>query len=84
MFVMIGALGVNLITFHYILHRDKPVCCDANFGVPKVSKVDMKLVVGAAIFGLGWGFAGLCPGPGMIDFFTTSYVYYWIIGLAVG
>jgi uncharacterized membrane protein YedE/YeeE len=83
MFVMAGALGLNLITFHFILKREKPLYSD-NFCVPKGDVIDIKLIVGTLIFGLGWGLGGLCPGPGMITFFTVPYIAFWILGMIVG
>jgi len=44
----------------------------------------MKLIGGAALFGAGWGMSGLCPGPGMIDFFTLSPCVIWLPALAIG
>lgn len=85
MFVMIGALGINMITFHFILKRQSPLFVpESPFDLPRSTVVDKRLVGGAAIFGLGWGLSGLCPGPGMIDLFTSSYIVFWILGLALG
>ena len=47
-------------------------------------RLDVKLFAGAATFGFGWGLAGLCPGPGMIDFFTMSHCIIWVPCLAIG
>jgi hypothetical protein len=78
MFVMGGAVGVNLITFYLIMHKmSGPIAAPA-LCMPKKTKIDTKLIVGAAIFGLGWGLAGFCPGPGMIDFFIITHVIVWI------
>lgn len=59
MFVMIGAVGINLITFHLL---KKPIM-NEKYELPKLGVVDKKLVLGASIFGIGWGLGGLCPGP---------------------
>ena len=83
MFVMVGALGVNVVTYHFIVKRDSPLLTE-NWSLPKTDAIDTRLIVGAGIFGLGWGLSGLCPGPGMIVFFTSSYFPYWIFGLLVG
>ena len=41
-------------------------------------------MIGAALFGLGWGLGGLCPGPGMINFFVMTHMIIWLPALAAG
>lgn len=62
--VMAGALAVTLPGFYFVLRRPRPVV-DREFHLPVQSKVDRRLLLGAAIFGAGWGLAGLCPGPAL-------------------
>jgi len=52
------------VTFRFILKRPVPVLED-RFHLPTVKDIDVPLVVGAAIFGAGWGISGYCPGPGV-------------------
>lgn len=59
MFVMMGAVCFNLITFNLL---KKPILSE-KYDVPTNRKIDFKLVLGASIFGIGWGIGGLCPGP---------------------
>ncbi|MCF7970673.1 MAG: YeeE/YedE family protein [Methylococcaceae bacterium] len=61
-FVMIGALAVTMITFRFILKRPAPVF-ESSFHVSKQSIINKPLIVGAAVFGIGWGMTGYCPGP---------------------
>ena len=61
-FVMAGALAVNIVATPLILKRNKPVC-DTLFRTPLKEQIDRRLILGAALFGVGWGVAGYCPGP---------------------
>ena len=81
--VMGGAIAVNLLTFHYIIRVRKSAVL-GSLDEPGHGAVDCRLITGAALFGLGWGIGGLCPGPGMIDFFTLSHCILWIPSLAIG
>lgn len=60
--VMVGALSTAFIAFRLILKHPKPVWAET-FDLPKKRAIDLKLVTGAAIFGIGWGISGYCPGP---------------------
>ena len=63
-FVMIGGILVTIIGYPLVLRRDKPILADL-FQLPKLTKMDRPLLVGAALFGIGWGLGGLCPGPAL-------------------
>ena len=62
--VMAGAVAVTLAAFRPTLKRPKPLFAD-RFMVPTRKDIDAPLVAGAALFGLGWGVAGYCPGPAL-------------------
>lgn len=65
LFVMGGAMGTHALLRWVILRRrERPVLAPA-FPKPSHSKVDGRLVAGAALFGAGWGIAGYCPGPAL-------------------
>jgi len=64
--VMIGAIGVHAITYRLIIKRQSPLLAP-DFSLPKTTLVDKRLIFGAIIFGLGWGWAGICPGPGIVS-----------------
>jgi len=61
MFVMAAALMVTIPGFQYFLRR-KPLFAQ-DFQLPSLKNIDRQLVIGAIIFGVGWGLVGLCPGP---------------------
>lgn len=60
-FVMGGALLVAFVGYRVVLRRPAPVF-DARFHLPTRRDIDPALVGGAALFGVGWGIAGFCPG----------------------
>lgn len=60
--VMVGALVVTFPAYRLIARRSKPIFAP-KFFLPTKSELDRPLLVGAAIFGIGWGLAGYCPGP---------------------
>jgi len=65
-FVMIGAIGVATIAFRLAKRRRTSFIGDP-IQTPAASRVDARLVVGAAIFGVGWGLSGVCPGPATVN-----------------
>jgi uncharacterized protein len=64
LFVMGGAVAVTAIAFRFVLRRRAPVLAE-KFTLPTARHVDAPLVIGAALFGIGWGIGGYCPGPGV-------------------
>lgn len=63
-FVMGGAVCVTLIAFRFVLRRPVPVL-GKQFFLPLSSAIDGRLLGGAAVFGIGWGVYGYCPGPAL-------------------
>lgn len=60
-FVMGGALAVTLVGYRLVVPKDRPLF-DAAFHLPVARQIDRRLVGGSAVFGIGWGIAGFCPG----------------------
>lgn len=65
-FVMGGAMVVYASAHHAIRRWRRSPWLDTRFHLPTRRDIDITLIVGAAIFGVGWGLAGLCPGPGLV------------------
>ena len=65
-FVMAGALVPMALAWRWRMRTSKPWAADA-FNLPDTNRIDRKLAMGAMIFGVGWGVAGLCPGPAIAD-----------------
>ena len=62
--VMGGAIAVTMPGFWLVTRRSKPFFNDV-FHLPTRTDFDARLITGAAIFGVGWGLSGFCPGPAM-------------------
>ncbi len=71
MLVMGGAVAVTLLGFRLVLKFPSP-WLQKEFQVPAKSHIDSSLLGGAAIFGVGWGIAGYCPGPAITALSTLS------------
>lgn len=64
-FVMGGAVTVYLIGYKLVLPRFSQPIAEAKFHIPNRNDIDTPLVLGSAIFGIGWALSGFCPGPGI-------------------
>lgn len=69
--VMLAALVVSVPGFMLAKHRDRPIFASQS-AWPEKTGIDRPLVVGSAIFGIGWGLVGLCPGPALENLATLS------------
>eukprot|EP00826_Nyctotherus_ovalis_P026285 TRINITY_DN2055_c0_g1_i9.p2 TRINITY_DN2055_c0_g1~~TRINITY_DN2055_c0_g1_i9.p2 ORF type:complete len:171 (+),score=31.43 TRINITY_DN2055_c0_g1_i9:148-660(+) len=79
--VMATAVLINFFTFSFTLKRGP--LCGGSIGVV-IQPVDWSVVVGPATFGVGWGMAGICPGPAMANAFYAVRMAAFIPSMAVG
>jgi uncharacterized membrane protein YedE/YeeE len=69
--VMVAALVVTFIGYALARQRGRPLFEDANQW-PVATAIDGRLIAGAAMFGIGWGLVGFCPGPALVNLATLS------------
>jgi uncharacterized membrane protein YedE/YeeE len=65
--VMGGALAVSLPGFAWLRRRERASACGDALQLPNTTRIDARLIVGSALFGIGWGIAGYCPGPALAN-----------------
>ena len=65
-FVMGGGVAVYFVVFRWASRRNAPVLAPT-FALPPRAAIDGRLVLGSAVFGIGWGLAGFCPGPALVS-----------------
>ena len=75
--VMGGAITVHAVVYRIVKGRPSPILASA-WSVPSRKDIDSRLLFGAALFGIGWGLGGFCPGPGLVSLSagaSTSIVF---------
>lgn len=87
-FVMAGAVAVSFVGYRLVWRRPKPVLMD-DFQIPSATAIDGRLIGGAALFGIGWGIGGFCPGPALTSVTlaapgTLAFVPAMILGMWLG
>lgn len=83
-FVMGGALIVTALGYRFVLKRPSPMLA-SSFQLPTRRDLDMPLIGGSAVFGIGWGIAGFCPGGALPALGTgRSEVFIFVAALLVG
>lgn len=84
LFVLGGAVLFSAAVFRWVLYQPAPVF-DEHFHLPKSAAIDARLISGAAIFGVGWGIAGYCPGPAIASLGFGNPEALWLLpALLVG
>ena len=83
-FVMGGAIGVGLIAFAWAKRRSVSLLGEP-MQLPTSTVIDHKLLTGSALFGIGWGLAGFCPGPALMNLATlTPQVWLFVAAMLAG
>jgi uncharacterized membrane protein YedE/YeeE len=65
-FVMLGAIAVTFAGYRIAFRRGRPLLADT-LSLPSKTDIDARLLVGAGLFGIGWGLSGFCPGPAIVS-----------------
>jgi uncharacterized protein len=86
-FVMLGAIVVAAPAYLLAKRLRAPLCAQA-FTAPSNARIDRRLMIGALVFGAGWGLVGYCPGPalaslGFAGYRTLLFIIAMLIGMAV-
>jgi uncharacterized protein len=77
--VMGGAIAVGLVAFTWAKKRRTSLLGEP-MQLPTATVIDAKLLTGAALFGVGWGLAGFCPGPAVMNLVTGHAEVWWFVG----
>jgi len=83
-FVMIGAIGVYFVSFQMTRQMRAPLLA-SQFLIPQHTDLDAQLILGAVIFGAGWGLGGFCPGPALTSLASGALpVAIFVASMAAG
>lgn len=83
-FVMGGALVVMAIAWRVQARMHRPMVCE-DFSLPGTKLIDVRLLGGSALFGIGWGLGGLCPGPAIASLAVNpSGVIIFVVAMIAG
>ena len=82
LFVIATAVGINLITFQYTIRKKKAVFCQ-EIDLPD-SYMDKGIYFGPALFGIGWGLTGLCPGPALTNITVLGFALALVVIIFLG
>ena len=81
--VMGGALAVSMPGFAWLRRRGASLCGDGLAPAPP-ARIDARLLVGSALFGIGWGIAGYCPGPALANLAHGGEAIAFVLAILAG
>jgi uncharacterized protein len=83
-FVMVGAIAVAFLPFQKVIRQPETLFKE-KIDLPKNTQIDTKLILGAMLFGVGWGIAGICPAPAFTLIGIGAYqALYFIAAMLMG
>lgn len=83
-FVIVPAILVTAIALRLSKLRRKPLF-DGSFHNPRQNRIDLRLLIGAALFGMGWGMSGLCPGPAIaVTSLAPEGIWIFLVAMFAG
>jgi uncharacterized membrane protein YedE/YeeE len=85
--VMLGAIPVYALAYFFLKKRSSPLL-DTKFSWPTKKDIDARLIIGSALFGIGWGLSGFCPGPAIVNLAAGKmpvviFVFFMLVGLKI-
>jgi len=84
MLVMVGAIAVGSLAFA-LARRCQKSLLGLDLRLPTATHIDRRLVIGSTLFGIGWGLAGLCPGPALVALGTgQAKAFVFVLAMLVG
>lgn len=83
-FVLGGAIPVAFIGVRLMMRMSKPLL-GASFNLPRKTVIDRRLIIGSALFGIGWGLGGLCPAPAVASVtLGLEATLYFVVAMVIG
>ncbi len=84
LFVMASAVFISFFAFSLAKKKNKTLL-NLDFELPKRTDIDSSLIVGSALFGIGWGMVGFCPAPAIVSLaFGNSQILLFVISMLAG
>jgi uncharacterized membrane protein YedE/YeeE len=83
-FVMAAGVAVTFLGYRFLVPKSRPLWA-SRFSLPTATRIDTPLLAGAAIFGVGWGLAGYCPGPAVVSLASGRIgVFVFVLSMILG